>query len=168
MKSNIKGLVMTKKRRNAFSLLELTFVIVVIGILAAVAIPKLAVTRGDAEIAKAKNTVAAVRNGLATARQKQILEGNAAIRITSLSSTTAGIGGNDIFDGINGDTSNPVLTYPLLTCENANSQACWYMPDANTYRYVMPVGDNVDFNISNNSKFDCKQPTSDNCKLLTR
>lgn len=41
-------------QRKAFTMIELVFIIVVIGILAGVAIPKFAVTRDDAEIAKAK------------------------------------------------------------------------------------------------------------------
>jgi len=47
--------------RNAFSMVELIFVIVIIGILAAVAVPKLSATRDDAKvstlISHAKNTL---------------------------------------------------------------------------------------------------------------
>jgi len=41
---------MLKKDRKAFTMIELVFVIVIIGILAAVAIPKLSATRDDAHI----------------------------------------------------------------------------------------------------------------------
>ena len=40
------------KNKKAFTMIELIFVIVIIGILAAVAIPRLAVTRDDAKIVK--------------------------------------------------------------------------------------------------------------------
>jgi len=48
---------MKNRTQNAFTMVELVFVIVVIGILASIAVPKLAATRDDAVIAKARTTV---------------------------------------------------------------------------------------------------------------
>jgi len=43
--------------RKAFTMIELVFVIVILGILAIVAIPKLAATRSDAEVAKVAQNI---------------------------------------------------------------------------------------------------------------
>ena len=56
-------------------MVELVFVIVVLGILAAVAIPKLAATRADAQISAAKATVAALRSGVVSWKQQRMLQG---------------------------------------------------------------------------------------------
>lgn len=67
---------MLLKKQNAFTMLELVFVIVIIGILSAIAIPKFAATRDDAIISKARAEVAAMRSAIATERQKRILGGD--------------------------------------------------------------------------------------------
>jgi len=60
---------------KAFTMVELVFAIVIIGILASVAIPKLAVTRDDAEIVRARTTIAALRTAISTERSKRVLRG---------------------------------------------------------------------------------------------
>jgi general secretion pathway protein G len=62
--------------KKAFTMVELVFVIVVIGILSAIAIPKFAATRDDAIISKALAEVSAMRSAIATERQKRILRGD--------------------------------------------------------------------------------------------
>lgn len=56
-------------------MIELVFVIVVLGILASIAIPKLAATRTDAEIAKGRSDIASVRSAIVTERQSQLIKG---------------------------------------------------------------------------------------------
>ena len=154
---------MLYNNHKAFTMIELIFVIVVIGILSAIAIPKFAATRGDAEIAKAKATLGSVRSAVATERQKLILRG-VFDPITSLSSASGY--NKPIFDGINGDTNSPVLEYPRQSCEDSTAQGCWYTADNVTYTYKLPTSGSVDFNLTS-SRFTCKLPNSDNCKLTT-
>lgn len=78
--------------KKAFTLIELVFVIVILGILATVAIPKLMVTRDDAEIAKAKSQIAAVRSGIQLKRNEMILSGTQGYP-TSLEDGTCCFGG---------------------------------------------------------------------------
>lgn len=95
--------------KRAFTMIELVFVIVVIGILAAIAVPKLAATRDDAKIAKARATVGALRTAIATERQKRILAGN--------------------FTDITAAEAIALLEYPL---GNDWSNLTWTAPDGST------------------------------------
>ena len=59
-------------KRTAFTMIELIFVIVILGILASVAIPKLASVQDDATIATEKAVVGAARSGVSILRGKRI------------------------------------------------------------------------------------------------
>ncbi len=158
------------KSKKAFTMIELIFVIVVIGILAAVAIPKLAMNRNDAVIAKAKTTVAAVRSALATERQKRILRGDFDSIYQLSSSATVG---NLIFDAFDGNTSNPVLEYAPISCKTSGRDGCWEVTTLGTdggtaiYAFNMPMtATAVVFKLENN-RFDCTA-TDTNCRKLTQ
>lgn len=150
---------MSFKKRKAFTMLELVFVIVVIGILSAVAVPKFAATRDDAEIAKARTIVSAVRNSMGTERQKRILRGD----FTAISSLHSGGNAFSVFDN---NSSNPVLEYSVPTCSaQGTTKGCWNVSAGPVYQYVMPTSSSVDFTISNN-RLSCTA-SDPNCKLLT-
>ena len=155
------------QNRKAFTLVELVFVIVVIGILSAVAIPKLAATRDDAVISKARATVASVRNAIATERQKRILRGDFT-PVNALASD-GGEGASAIFDVFNVDgrgVNNPVLEYPMIPCASANARGCWVESAGppTTYTYRVPASaTNLKFTVNNN--FNCTNSAAA-CKVL--
>ena len=62
-------------KRLGVSMLELVFVIVIMGILAAVALPKLSATRDDAQIAKGRGDVSAIRAAIVNERQGRLMKG---------------------------------------------------------------------------------------------
>lgn len=118
----------SKGFKEAFTMIELVFVIVVVGILAGVAIPKLAATRDDAIVTKARAGVGALRSAIATERQKRILRGN--------------------FDDINGSAAEELLEYPL--------DAHWSR-SGDVFTFTAPDGSTCDFNVTENKllKDDC-------------
>jgi general secretion pathway protein G len=148
--------------KRAFTMIELVFVIVVIGILASIAIPRFAATRDDAEIAKARATIGAVKSSLATERQKRIIRGDFK-SITKLGNSSTVFG---YFD--NNSSGSLVLETSVNACSSSPKRACWDFDGTNTYTYYMPdTGVGVDFNITK-GVFGCKNPSSANCKTLTQ
>jgi type II secretory pathway pseudopilin PulG len=61
--------------RRAFSILEITVVIIMVGILAAVVVPKFGGVATDAKSGAVEGTLAGVRSGIASFRSKAILAG---------------------------------------------------------------------------------------------
>jgi len=154
-RKRITGLNLADK--NAFTMVELIFVIVIIGILSAIALPKFSETADLAYKSKAKDTVAIIQSAIATGRQKLILRGKANQNITSLED-----GSGQLFNGINGDTDDAVLSSSVTPCANSNSKYCW-TKNGTTYTYHS--GDAaVDF-VLNGNKFTCTINTTDSGKL---
>ena len=158
---------MQKINRHAFTMIELVFVIVILGILAAIAVPKLAATRDDAEIAKIRSDVASIRSAIVSERQIHLLRGE----VQYISALDQGVASNTdkvaLFDG--NDTTHILLQYPIYTSRESSGKPTsgkWLKISTNSYR-VNVGGTLVDFNYTNsNGKFDCG--TSSNCISLLR
>lgn len=128
--------------KKAFTMIEMVFVIVVIGILSAIAVPKFAATRDDALVSKGISTLAAVRNSIATERQKRILRGDFTA-ITNLSN------GGGVFSNFSNDqagNANPVLEYPPASCTTAG---CW-SGSGTSYVFHVPGGGSCTYTLGSN------------------
>ncbi|MDD5158013.1 type II secretion system protein [Sulfurimonas sp.] len=114
------------KNSNAFTMIELIFVIVVLGILSAIALPKFAGTRVLADIGKGRADVATIRTAIINERQSRLLLGDNSF-IPVLSSAK-------LFDG-NG--TSQLLKYGMT---DSTTSGNWHKVDDTTYEYR--VGDN--------------------------
>jgi len=145
-------------KRTAFTMIELVFVIVVIGILSAIAIPRLSATRDDAQVAKGRSDVSAIRSAIVSERQGRLLRGDSAYTAALDDGTTAA--GQTLFDG---NATTPLLQYGIIS---ANSNGHWMKTGAAAYTYQV-MGDAVAFTYTQaTGAFDCTH-TNANCKLLT-
>jgi general secretion pathway protein G len=141
--------VLLSSKKSGFTMIELVFVIVVLGILAAIAIPRLAATRDDAQIAKGRSDVAAIRAGIVSERQTRLLKGE-----TSYATTLEGGDANVLFD--------KVMQYGI-----APKTANGHWRQNNTSYIFQIMGSNVTFDYNaSTGRFDCTH-TDANCKLLT-
>ena len=146
-----------RKQKSAFTMIELIFVVVVIGILAGVAIPRFAATRDDAEVTKARVTVASIRNALAMERQKRILRGEFK-KITAVGATPNVF--SNFYDA-DGDTNVAVLEYPI---KSSTDSGHWSINGTAT-EYTFHQNSTTDqVFVINNGKFECK--TAGTCGAL--
>ena len=151
-----------QKSKNAFTMIELVFVIVVLGILAAVALPKFAATRNDAVLAKAKADVSAIRSSIVTERQSRLIKGDSTW-ITKLSN------GGNLFTG--SDSNHTLLSYGITPGEWAHGAVT-----ASTDTYTFTTGGSVYTFVYSNSNaaaanrgtFKCTGVTgTGNCSDIT-
>ncbi len=155
----------------AFTMIELIFVIVIIGILSAVAIPKLAASRDDAVLVKGKSQVAAIRSGIAMQKNKRLIEGVPLSIPPNLDNvTTYNTSDQRLFNYNDGNGSN-ILEYPIYS--RVNHDGSWVKTAANEYKITLSNSSvSFDYN-STTGSFDCDHNAADNtkkenCKELTK
>jgi len=104
--------------KHAFTMIELIYVIVILGILSAVAIPKFASTRNMADIGVARSDVAVIRSAIISERQSRLITGDSAY-IDKLSSSTTSL--------FTGDTKKKrtLLTYGIVAGSSKKDAGKW-------------------------------------------
>lgn len=146
-------------KRFGFTMIELVFVIVVIGILSAIAIPRLAATRDDAQVAKGRSDVAAIRAAIVSERQTRLLQGNTAYTNQLDDASTSP--GETLFDN-NGTVANSLLQYGVTS---GTGNGHWQKTGTNAYTYTV-MGNAVAFTYTQTTgRFDCNHANA-GCKLL--
>jgi len=155
-------------KRNAFTMLELVFVIVVIGILASIAVPRFAATRDDAQIAKGRSDVSAIRSSIVSERQTRLLQGSSSF-VNQLDDAALDTEDETLFDDNDSNIGNggSLLQYGVVS-KDANGH--WMKTiNATTYIYKIinvPVTFTYDSTVG---KFDCNTSNAtfgNQCKML--
>ena len=146
-------------------MLELIFVIVIIGILVAVAIPKLAATRADANIVKARTDVSNIRSAILSLHSKDLMKGLNYYPDTLDEANESE--DESLFEG-NHSKNEYLLDYPIYS---KKSDGHWMKTDDTNYTIKLQNTD-VKFNYyKSNGHFDCEGLNSnkadDLCKKLT-
>lgn len=151
-----------KKTKNAFTMIEMIFVIVVLGILAAIAVPKLAATRTDADITKGRADVAAVRSAIISERQARLIVGCPDYIPNGTGTYTCN--GNTYNQMDNGGLFGGVLMYPVANQNGVNGK--WSAnAGSGTYQFrVMGANNTFTYN-PNDGTFKCTSGA--NCSQLT-
>ena len=154
-----------KNNKYAFTMIEMIFVIVVLGILASIAIPKFAATRTDAEITKGRSDVASIRSSIINERQTRLIKGDASF-INKLHSSDS-----MLFDGNGTATADGKLLMYGIKSKNANGH--WHTPTSTgntagsnvcTYKFKILDNDNLFTYTQSDGKFFCT--SGDHCSNL--
>jgi general secretion pathway protein G len=132
------------KNRKAFTMLELVFVIVIIGVLSAIAIPKFAATANLAQMSKGKSVLAMVRSALATEKQKNILKGTYADLVIHNKS-------GRIFTSFTDSNGSRILDNDLPRCTDLG---CWNVDSLGTYTFYREATSNCTYKLESNRFVD--------------
>ncbi|PID47708.1 MAG: ABC transporter permease [Proteobacteria bacterium] len=113
------------QNKGAFTVIELIFVIVVLGILAGIAFPRFAVTRDDAFIVRGKSELSTIRSAISSHRLEKMISGGGTAYIgdENLSS------GDKLFSG--------VLPNPIYEKEGGGR---WRRVDGSSNKYIFRAG----------------------------
>ena len=145
--------------RQAFSLIELVFVIVILGILSAIAIPQISVTREDAIVAKGRSEVSQIKNAILLDFSKRLLSGDNTYPSTLDSGANGSIDAK-LFDVV-------LDPYPIYS---SNKPGHWLKTSDNNYTYYISPKATVLFSYNaTRGTFDCvHNATNPNCAVLTQ
>ncbi len=147
--------------KKSFTIVELIFVIVIIGILAGVALPRLFTGISDATLAKAKTQIATIRAGISSAYSKNIMAGESD-KCPELETTYGGV---EVFENV---------VHPPIKENQNDINWRWVSGNSSTQTivYELNIGDeNTTFTYDKNTSKDCPftcNANDDLCKKLNK
>ena len=145
--------------RKAFTITELVFVIVIIGILSAIAVPKFKNTMEIARDSKGASVLSSVMSALSTERQKRILKGD----FTGITSLGSGTYAFSTFSADRDGNTNDVVSPYISSCTNPG---CWARSGISYKYYFADAAEGTaDFKLDKN-KLVCDSDDADCSKLL--
>ncbi len=142
--------------RNSFTIIELVFVIVILGILAGVAIPRLFSGIDEAKITKAKTQVANIRAGISSLYSKNIMAGN----VDKCPELEKSISDDVLFENV---------IYPPIKKDSGDIKWHYENNSSSETNYTLKVGEYMvrftyEKNTSKNCAFECNDSNSPLCK----
>ena len=160
--------------KKSFTLIELIFVIVIIGLLASFAVPKFMQTKASASSASAKSVVSSVRTAIETKHGEWMINDDLDTSDgytpqgypQKLDDASVNTAGQDLFGGFTAKKGKlQILKNPIKSCLDND---CWFKYKADDtdknisyYAYKFTPEDNItlDYNGSN-GKFECNNDGS--------
>lgn len=159
------------KFSKAFTIIELVFVIVILGILAGVALPKFTGIRIQADIANGRAQLSTIRTAIVNDRQTRLILGcnkYAELGIGTYTCPGSAIAYKDIN---NGDLLfGGVLSTPIANADSVNDVGDWYSADTALGVYSYKVGDGATTNFTYedvNGTITCTQAGTNHCDDLS-
>ncbi len=142
--------------KTAFTMIEIIFVIVILGILAAVALPKFAGTKNQADISSGRADISVIRSAIVSERQTQLVKG-VNTYITTLSNSDITL--------FKGDGTRTLLLYGITAGTGSGDWAVTDSPTRKKYTYTVDgVATVFDYN-STSGIFGCTA-NAGNCNAL--
>ena len=147
-------------------MIEVVFAIVIIGILAAIAIPRLAATRDDAVLVKGKSQVASIRSGIALQRSLRLMQGQSQNpeKLDDAAINTAGVALFYFSD----DNASNILETPIIS---RDAPGGWMKTTAaSPFGYTFRLDNTASVSFTYNAStgvFGCDN-TNANCQALTQ